>query len=215
MNQVWIERQPLMDSNGEEGWEGETDPGLVLEIGRLEAIMAAYAGPLAEAKLRLMDSTRQQLQFNYLDDEADFVRGIATDSANGFANLSFIESGSAAITTQPLLLASFRSDTAVAFEIANAVERDDVLPWCCRRTRELLDLPAIWHSIVRFAIQLELINTIRNPDFYSLMHDFFEQETSSAAYELWLQKKNLLGMIKAIGTPFKVGMRTASPRTCY
>ncbi len=193
LNQVWIERQPLMDSNEEEGWEGETDPGLVLGIEGLKAIMAAYAGPLAEAKLRRIDSTQLQQQFNYLDDEADFVRGIASDFVNGVTNLSFIETGSGAVSTQSLLLASFHSDTAAAFDIANEAKRTEVLSWCCRRTRELLDLPAIWNSIVRFALQLELNNTISNPDFYSLMHDFFEQETSYAARDLWLQRKEILG----------------------
>jgi hypothetical protein len=45
--------------------EGFVDPGDVTNFDRMYAIMAAYAGPLPEAKLRLQSTHGQSIRFDY------------------------------------------------------------------------------------------------------------------------------------------------------
>jgi hypothetical protein len=188
---IRIQPSPSM---GDGEWEGQVDPGDKSALDISQGIMAAYGGALAEAKLRLQDATHRRVRFDYANDERAFVDGRVTDPAAGMTSIAFVDFDTGQPLAQSLLTASFHSDVQGtpdepgAFQLANAVGRPDVLVPLCHQVRRLLDLPAIWHTVLRFLSHLEQENHIRAPHCRNLLNHIFEQETALAARELWIER---------------------------
>jgi hypothetical protein len=182
---------------GPDEWEGEFNPGAVAGIDKTYAILSAYGGALAEAKLRRQDATGGPVRFDHTNDELPFINGQITHPGTGFHNpgrtsLSFIDGQNGAPLTQLLITASFHGDVQgpypSAHAIAVAADNPAAVVPLCRWARELLDLPAVWYTIQRFALRLEGNNHITAPAFRPLLHEVFEEETALAARELWLAR---------------------------
>ena len=76
--QIWAE--PAM---GADEWEGVINSGDVTHVDRIYAIMSAYAGGLAEAKMRMQESTGRPMRFDYTKDEHAFINRVITHPGAG------------------------------------------------------------------------------------------------------------------------------------
>ncbi len=132
------------------------------------------------------------MTFDLSNDEQAFVDSRIPDPSpsGGRTRISFEHSVTKIKHIQLLLTASFNGDTKGtssekgAYVLATEVGRLDVLVPLCRDTRTLLDLPASWNSILRFAGELEKSNKIVAPNFKAIFARIFEEETAFAAWFL-------------------------------
>ncbi len=179
---------------GDDEWEGDVNPGDYSQIDRIYAIMALYAGGLAEVKLCAQDSVHGSVNFDYGDPEQAFIEGRVTQEPTvlgvpGKTAVSFIECAPGQAFSEFLATASFSGDVRQARTLANAVGRPDVLVPQCRRVRQLLDLPAIWYSVQRFAHKLEETNSLLFPVAGKTLSQLFEEESALEAHRIWLARE--------------------------
>ena len=90
---IWIAPDPGM---GPGEWEGEFNPGNIAGFDLMYAVLSAYGGELAEAKLRRQDATGGPIRFDHANDELPFINGQTTHPATGPFNpgktsLAFID----------------------------------------------------------------------------------------------------------------------------
>jgi hypothetical protein len=193
--QIWAE--PAM---GVDEWQGYVDPGNTAKVDMMYAIMSAYAGGLAEAKMRLQESTGRPMRFDYMQDENAFVNRVITHPSTvpwspGRTAINLIDAKTGLHQTQLLVTASFGSDVQgpdSAHALANAIGRLDVLIPLCRGTRQFLDRPAIWHTIQRFGHELDANSDIQAPLVRDNLEGLFQAESAFAAHDLWIARDRQL-----------------------